>query len=77
MFFAFVYYEHLWAGFTGVMRATHGRYLYPVIPFLLLVLVWSFRGRIAARGLLCGAVVAMVFADGFYLHQVFNLYGQI
>ncbi|MGY0797611.1 ArnT family glycosyltransferase [Lysobacter sp. A286] len=77
LFFAFAYYEHLWAGFTGVMRATHGRYLYPVIPFLLLTLLWPFRGRIAARGLLCGAVVAMVFADGFYLHQVFNLYGQI
>lgn len=77
LFFAFIYYEHLWAIFSGAMRATHGRYLYPVVPFLLLILLWPFRSRVAARLLLCAAVLAMVFADGFFLHQVFPLYGQI
>lgn len=75
--FVFIYYEHLWSGFTGVMRATHGRYLYPVVPFVLLILLWPFRSRAASRAVLCGAVGAMVLADGFFLHQVFQLYGQL
>ena len=77
LFFAFIYYQHLWSGFTGSMRATHGRYLYPIAPFLLLMLLWPFRERLACQITLFGALVAMVFADGFYLHRVFNLYGQL
>lgn len=76
LFFALTYYQHLWSGFTGGMRATHGRYLYPVAPFMLLVLIWPFRGGTASRLVLYGAIAAMVFSDGFYLHRVFNLYGQ-
>ncbi|WP_330970060.1 hypothetical protein [Lysobacter sp. A3-1-A15] len=75
--FAFIYYEHLWSGFTGAVRATQGRYLYPVVPFLLLLLVWPFRTRAASRAVLCGAVGAMIVADGFFLRQVFQLYGQL
>ncbi|MGY0634010.1 ArnT family glycosyltransferase [Luteimonas sp. A478] len=77
LFFAFVYYEHLWAIFAGTLRATHGRYLYPVMPFLLLALLWPFRKRLASQVILGGAVIAMLFADGFYLRQVFALYGQL
>lgn len=76
LLFSLIYFEHLRGNFGGAMRATHGRYLYPVVPFLLLVLVWPFRSTIARHGLLCAAVAAMLFSDGFYLRQVFDLYGQ-
>ena len=76
LLFTLIYFEHLRGNFGGAMRATHGRYLYPVVPFLLLILVWPFRSAIARRGLLCAAVAAMLFSDGFYLRQVFDLYGQ-
>ena len=76
LLFMLIYFEHLRGNFVGGMRATHGRYLYPVVPFLLLVLVWPFRSAIARRGLLYAATAAMLFADGFYLRHVFDLYGQ-
>lgn len=75
--FALIYSEHLRDAFTGNTRATHGRYLYPVVPFMLLVLLRPFRGEIASRTVLAAAVLAMVVADGFFLHQVFQLYGQL
>lgn len=77
IFFLLAYYETLRNDFAGSMRATHGRYLYPVVPFLMLALLWPFRGRVARGVLLCAAVVAMIFADGFFLHQVFGMYGQL
>lgn len=76
LLFMLIYFEHLRGNFVGGMRATHGRYLYPVVPFLLLVLVWPFRSAIARCGLLYAATAAMLFADGFYLRHVFDLYGQ-
>jgi 4-amino-4-deoxy-L-arabinose transferase-like glycosyltransferase len=75
--FAFVYYQHLWAAFSGVMRATHGRYFYPVVPFLLLVLLWPFRERLASRTLLLAAAMAMIVSDLFFLHAVFPMYKQV
>jgi len=75
--FAFAYYQHLWAGFSGMMRATHGRYFYPVVPFLLLVLLWPFRERFASRTLLLAAVMAMIVSDLFFLHAVFPMYKQV
>jgi hypothetical protein len=77
LFFLLVYYETLWSGFAGSMRATHGRYLYPVMPFLLLALLWPLRGRLGSRLILCMSVFGMLVADGFFLRQVFSLYGQL
>ena len=75
--FAFLFYHHLWSIFAGAMRATHGRYFYPVVPFLFLVLVWPFRGVAASRLLLCGAVGALLVGDWFYLHRAFGFYGLL
>jgi hypothetical protein len=77
LFFLLVYYETLRGGFGGSMRATHGRYLYPVMPFLLLALLWPLRDRLASRFILCMSVFGMLVADGFFLRQVFSLYGQL
>ena len=75
--FAFLFYHHLWSIFAGAMRATHGRYFYPVVPFLFLLLAWPFRGVIASRLLLCGAVGALLVGDWFYLHKAFGFYGLL
>lgn len=77
LFFVLAYYETLRGAFAGSMRATHGRYLYPILPFLLLTLLWPLRDRLASRLILCMAVFGMVVADGFFLWQVFPLYGQL
>lgn len=77
LFLAFSYYEFLWSAFAGSMRATHGRYFYPIVPFLLLFLAWPFRAAAAARGALFACVVAMVFADVFFLRQVMPMYGVL
>lgn len=75
--FAFLFYHHLWSIFAGAMRATHGRYFYPVVPFLFLVLAWPFRGVVASRLLLCGAVGALLVGDWFYLHKALGFYGML
>jgi hypothetical protein len=77
LFFLLAYYETLRGGFGGNMRATHGRYLYPIVPFLLLILLWPMRERRLSRAVLCMAVFAMLVAEGFFLHQVFSMYGQL
>ncbi|HVI57331.1 MAG TPA: glycosyltransferase family 39 protein [Luteimonas sp.] len=77
LFFLLAYYETLRGGFAGSMRATHGRYLYPVLPFLLLILLWPLRDRLASRLILCMSVFGMIVADGFFLRQVVPLYGQL
>jgi 4-amino-4-deoxy-L-arabinose transferase-like glycosyltransferase len=77
MFFLLAYYETLRDNFGGIMRATHGRYVYPVVPFLLLVLLWPLKERWPARLMVCAAVGAMLVADAFFLRQVFAMYGQL
>lgn len=77
LFFLLAYYETLRDVFGGYMRATHGRYLYPIVPFLLLILLGAMRDRRLARVALCVAVFGMLVAEGFFLRQVFSLYGQL
>ncbi len=77
VFFLLAYYETLLDNFDGSMRATHGRYLYPVVPFLLLTLLWPLRERWLSRLLLYAAVGAMLVSDRFFLRQVFAMYGQL
>lgn len=78
LFFLLAYYETLRGSFGGIMRATHGRYLYPIVPFLLLVLLWPLRDHPRlSRAVLCVAVFGMLVADGFFLHQVLPMYGQL
>jgi hypothetical protein len=77
IFFLLAYYETLRGAFGGYMRATHGRYLYPVVPFLLLILLWPARDRRLARAMLGIAAFGMLVAEGFFLRQVFSLYGQL
>jgi 4-amino-4-deoxy-L-arabinose transferase-like glycosyltransferase len=76
LFLLFAYYETLRDAFAGNMRATHGRYMYPIVPFLLLVLAWPARDRRLSRVVLVATVFGMVVAEGFFLRQVISLYGQ-
>lgn len=77
LFFCFIYYEHLWASYNGIMRATHGRYLYPVIPLLILVVSHPLRGRRLSSVALYAAVTAMIYSDRFFLHHALRLYRQL
>lgn len=75
--FAMIYYTFLWEGYRGVMRATHGRYFYPVLPLFILFLVWPLRHRWLSRAALVGSLVAMFIADRFFLHDALRLYEQL
>jgi len=77
IFFSYLYFSHLWHGYAGKLQASHGRYMYPVLPFFVLVLAWPWRSPRLARAGLIGAVLSMVVCDSYYLHQVFKFYGQI
>lgn len=77
IFFSYIYFSWLWHGYTGQLRATHGRYMYPVLPFLVLALAWPWRATRLARAGLIGAISSMVVCDAFYLNHVFKFYGQI
>jgi 4-amino-4-deoxy-L-arabinose transferase-like glycosyltransferase len=77
LFFCFIYYEHLWANYNGVMRATHGRYFYPVIPMLILIAAYSLRGYRLSGVALCAAITAMVYSDHYFLHHALRLYRQL
>ena len=77
VFFLLAYYETLLDNFSGGMRATLGRYLYAVFPFLFLALLWQLRERWPSRLLLYAAVGAMLVSDTFFLRQVFAMYGQL
>lgn len=77
IFFSCLYFSRLWYGYAGSLQATHGRYMYPVLPFFVLVLGWPWRAPRLARVGLVGAILSMVACDSFYLHHVFKFYGQI
>ncbi|GAB3334350.1 hypothetical protein GCM10027359_06830 [Marilutibacter aestuarii] len=75
--FAMIYYHHLWGSYIGTMRATHGRYFYPVVPFLLVVCASAFRGRTMGALLLAASIGALIACDAFYLRQILPLYGHL
>lgn len=77
LFFCFIYYEHLWASYNGVMRATHGRYFYPVIPLVILLVSYPLRGRRLSTIALGAAVTAMIYSDHYFLHHALRLYRQL
>jgi preprotein translocase subunit SecG len=77
IFFSYLYFSHLWHGYSGGLQASHGRYIYPVLPFFVLVLAWPWRSPLLTRFALTGAIFSMAVGDSFYLHQVFKFYGQI
>lgn len=76
-FFAFLLYQHVWADYYGELRAAQGRYFYPVIPFLAVVLAYSLRGARLSQAALYASLVAALVVENFYLHHALKFYGQL
>lgn len=74
LFFSFLYFFRLWHGYDGVLRATQGRYVYPVLGLITLMMAWPWRMLRVERVGLVFAVFSMVLCDYFYLAQVFKFY---
>lgn len=79
LFFSFLYYHRIWDSHLnyGSVKALHGRYFYPVMPFLCLILLQPFTQKEYAFSALFVAIVAAAVSDGFFLHHAFALYGQV
>ena len=78
MFFSTLYYHHIWTSYTEIskVKALHGRYFYPVMPFMALIMLWPLRrGRWPVVALF-SACAALVISDGFFLHFAFEMYGK-
>ena len=77
IFFSSLYFFHLLSNYQGMLAATQGRYIYPVLPFFVLILAWPWRSPAWGRFSLVLALSAMIFCDAFYLTQAFRFYGQV
>ena len=78
LFFSVLYYHRIWDGYTqyGRVKALHGRYFYPVMPFLALLMLWPLRKRVLSVAAVAVAALALIVSDGFFLHDAFVMYGR-
>jgi hypothetical protein len=77
VFFSLLYYHHIWGIYTqlGRVKALHGRYYYSVLPFFALLMAWPLRKGTLPVVAVAIASIALVIADGFFLHDAFVMYG--
>jgi 4-amino-4-deoxy-L-arabinose transferase-like glycosyltransferase len=78
LLFSIVYYHRIWESYRDIshVKALHGRYFYPVLPFFALLMLRPLRRGWLPGAALCVAVAALVVADGFFLHYAFEMYGK-
>lgn len=77
MFFALLLYQHVQTDYYGELRAAQGRYFYPVIPFLAVVLAYPLRGPRLSQAALYASIGATLVVENFYLHHALKFYGQL
>jgi 4-amino-4-deoxy-L-arabinose transferase-like glycosyltransferase len=77
LFFSFVYYHHLWSGYTGQLRATHGRYFYPVLPFVAYALARPFARRNVGILAIAASLACLLVSDTYFLRDISVFYGQL
>jgi hypothetical protein len=77
MFFSFVYYHHLWSGYTGQIRATHGRYFYPALPFIAYTLARPFAKRNVGLLAIAASLACLLVSDVYFLRNISVFYGQL
>lgn len=78
LLFSFAFYHRILEGYREIthVKALHGRYFYPVLPFFALLMLRPLRRGWLPVAALCVAVVALVVSDGFFLHYAFEMYGK-
>lgn len=77
LFFSLAYYTEIQTSFIGQMRAVHGRYFYPVLPFFYAMIMRSLtKLRVEWVAFLFG-LGSLIVCDWFFLRQVFPFYGII
>jgi hypothetical protein len=77
LFFSFVYYHHLWSGYTGEIRATYGRYFYPALPFLAYALAQPFAKQKVGLVAIAASLACLLVSDMYFLRQISVFYGQL
>jgi hypothetical protein len=78
LLFSLAYYHRILEGYREIshVKALHGRYFYPVLPFFALLMLRPMRRGWLPVAALCVAVAALVVSDGFFLHYAFEMYGK-
>lgn len=78
LLFSLAYYHRILDGYhhLSLVKALHGRYFYPVLPFFALLMLRPLRRGWLPLAALCVAAVALVVSDGFFLHYAFEMYGK-
>ncbi len=78
LLFSLAYYHLILEGYREIshVKALHGRYFYPVLPFFALLMLKPLRRGWLPVAALCVAVVALLVSDGFFLHYAFEMYGK-
>lgn len=78
LFFAFVYYYKIWGFYNQIehVKGLHGRYFYPVLPWILLILLHPLRRSWLPFATMYAALGALMIGDGFFLHYAFEMYGK-
>jgi 4-amino-4-deoxy-L-arabinose transferase-like glycosyltransferase len=78
LLFSLAYYHRILEGYREIshVKALHGRYFYPVLPFFALLMLRPLRRGWLPVAALCVAVAALVVSDGFFLHYAFEMYGK-
>lgn len=77
LFFSYVYYHHLWSGYNGHMRATHGRYFYPILPFITYTLARPFAGRNVGLLAIAASLACLLVSDLYFLRDISVFYGLL
>lgn len=73
LLYSAVYFLTLWASFEGALRATHGRYLYPVLPLGIAVLM-SRIPRSLEKISVVSAIVLMLASECYLYYIVEQFY---
>jgi hypothetical protein len=75
LFFSVAYYTQLQTTFIGEMRAVHGRYFYPILPFFFAIIMRSLSRLRAEWAAFLFGLGSLIVSDWFFLHKAFPFYG--
>jgi 4-amino-4-deoxy-L-arabinose transferase-like glycosyltransferase len=78
LLFSLAYYHRVLEGYHQIshVKALHGRYFYPVLPFFALLMLRPLRKGWLPLAAVCVAVAALLVSDGFFLHYAFEMYNK-
>src|SRR5690606_3148655 len=75
-FFFAVFYQHIASIYDGAIHGIHGRYVYPILALIVVILLKNIRRSHWPDVFLALSVAAMLFSDRFLLHGILPYFGR-